>query len=177
LLADGSAIPSGDALTPLAGALADPEVAVAGSFGLTSAESGRPRPDTLAPSESSAPGALTWGWIAFRRADFAELGPLDARFVTPAWLDVWLSLRLRAGADPDWIDEEVEPPAEGPGDEAATQSPDPAGQPDLPSPRRAVRLDLPLEGSGRAWPPERTRLNRRNMYRVLSRFGWRPDLF
>ena len=29
------------------------------------------------------------------------LGPLDERFVTPAWLDVWWSLRLRAGEEPE----------------------------------------------------------------------------
>ncbi len=179
LLADGSAVPSGDALAPLAQALADPEVALAGAFGLASAEPDRLRPGLLERSQTSAVGALTWGWLAFRRADIATLGPLDERFVTPGWLDVWLSLRLRAGADPDWAQAEVEPPAEGTSDDEAPEIrvPEASDGFDLPAPRRAVRLDLPLDGEGHGWPPERTRLNRRNMYRVLNRFGWRPDLF
>jgi hypothetical protein len=46
----------------------------------------------------------------------------------------------------------------------------------MPPPRGAVRLDLPLERDEVAWPPDRARLNRRNMYRILDRFGWREDL-
>ena len=46
----------------------------------------------------------------------------------------------------------------------------------LPEPRRAVRLALPLDRDAVPWPPDRSRLNRRNMYRVLDRFGWREDL-
>jgi hypothetical protein len=182
LLADGSAIPTGDALGPLEKALADRGVALAGAFGVSAAEPGPLQPGALELSASDSPGALAWGWIAFRRSDYADLGPLDERFVTPAWLDVWLSLRLRAGLDPEWL-EETDLPAEnrageGPangeaGEGPATQVPEGF---ELSAPRRAVRLDLPLEG-GQAWPPERTRLNRRNMYRVLSRYGWRPDLF
>jgi hypothetical protein len=179
LLADGSAIPTGDALGPLAKVLADPGVALAGAFGVSMAEPGRPQPGALELSASDSPGALAWGWIAFRRSDYADLGPLDERFVTPAWLDVWLSLRLRAGLDPEWLDETELPTkgrtSEGPGDGEAPAAQVPEGF-ELPALRRAARLDLPLEG-GHTWPPERTRLNRRNMYRVLSRYGWRPDLF
>jgi hypothetical protein len=183
LLADGTAIPTGDALTPLAGALSDQQVAVAGAFGLTSAEPGGLRPRALERTSSGEVEALAWGWLAFRRSDYVELGPLDERFVTPAWLDVWLSLRLRAGADSEWV-QEAEPPIEGAGgseEEADAGEPANALEPpiglDLPAPRRAVCLALPLEGGGEPWPPERTRLNRRNMYRVLRRFGWRADLF
>jgi hypothetical protein len=174
LLADGSAIPTGDALGPLAKALADPGVALAGAFGVSMAESGRLQPAALELSGSDSPGALAWGWIAFRRSEYADLGPLDERFVTPAWLDVWLSLRLRAGLDPEWL-EETDLSTEGPagGEGPATQVPE-GFEPQAPRP--AVRLDLPLEASP-IWPPERTRLNRRNMYRVLTRYGWRPDLF
>jgi hypothetical protein len=46
----------------------------------------------------------------------------------------------------------------------------------MPEPRRALRLELPLERDEVSWPPDRSRLNRRNMYRVLDRFGWRDDL-
>jgi hypothetical protein len=37
-------------------------------------------------------------------------------------------------------------------------------------------VKLPLERDETAWPPDRTRLNRRAMYRVLDAFGWRDDL-
>ena len=182
LLADGSAWPTGDALSPLAGALGDPEVAIAGAFGVTSAEPGNLRPAALTPSTEREVGALVAGWIAFRRADYIALGPLDERYVTPAWLDIWWSLRLRAGDDPDWT-ETAEPEA----GEAEPAEPEPkAAEPsavevsavdfELAPPRRAVRLDLQLDREELPWPPDRSRLNRRNMYRVLDRWGWREDL-
>ena len=46
----------------------------------------------------------------------------------------------------------------------------------LPAPKRALMVNLPLERDETSWPPDRTRLNRRNMYRVLDTFGWRDDL-
>jgi hypothetical protein len=103
-----------------------------------------------------------------------ELGPLDEHFVTPAWLDVWWTLRLRAGAEPEGS-EYLEPDGE-PDTAPAADGPAAPGEFDLPARRRAVRLDLPLEREEVAWPPDRSRLNRRNMYRVLDRFGWRDDL-
>jgi hypothetical protein len=186
VLADGTAWPTGDALTALAEALRDADVAVAGAFGLTSTETGRLVPAALAPTDGRDVAALLAGWIAFRRADYVALGPLDERFVTPAWLDVWWSLRLRAGEDPDWTDAEAaEPRGEGDDEtdagqasEAMTDEPE-AGPPvafDVPAPRRAVRLDLPLGREELIWPPDRSRLGRRNMYRVLDRWGWREDL-
>lgn len=191
LLADATAWPSGDALGPLAAALRDPAVAVAGGFGLAAAEPGPLRPNALgrieaAPrhgadvADAADATALEGAWLAFRRADYVELGPLDEHFVTPAWLDVWWTLRLRAGAEPEGA-EYVEPDGEsrGEGEPGATPPSDgPAapGEIDLPAPRRAVRLELPLEREEVAWPPDRSRLNRRNMYRVLDRFGWRDDL-
>lgn len=203
LLADATAWPAGDALSPLAAALKEPAVAVAGGFGLAAAEPGPLRPTALRRIEAGpTPGgtgrgaaagglagatALEGAWLAFRRSDYVELGPLDERFVTPAWLDVWWTLRLRAGTEPEGA-EYVEHEGEEDGDEPA-----PHGGPapelarrdgakadetevDLPGPRRAVRLELPLEREEIAWPPGRSRLNRRNMYRVLDRFGWRDDL-
>ncbi len=221
LLADATARPTGDALGPLAAALEDPEAAAAGGFGLVAAEPGPLRPNALvrlaADDAATAAGAtdataLEGAWLAFRRSDYLALGPLDERFVTPAWLDVWWTLRLRAGQEPEG-EEYVEP--EGaeyvePGDAADAAAPaggDPAAtgaaatgaaateaaateaaateaaQPgaatpgvSLPAPRRAVRLELPLEREAAPWPPDRSRLNRRNMYRVLDRFGPRDDL-
>jgi hypothetical protein len=191
LIANGSAWPTGDALAPLAAALADPDVAVAGGFGVASADPGRIRPAALALTDSTEVAALLGGWLAFRRADYIDLGPLDEHFVTPAWLDVWWSLRLRAGADPDWSETETPEgeagisgeaePAETAGeaateDEAAQDAADDAPGFDVPAPRRAVRPALPLESDAVAWPPDRSRLNRRNMYRILNRWGWREDL-
>jgi glycosyltransferase involved in cell wall biosynthesis len=154
LLADGSAWPTGDALSPLAAALADPAVAAAGGFGLVAPEQGPLRPNALqrpdSPPAVQDVVALEAGWLAFRRSDYRELGPLDEHFLTPAWLDVWWTLRLRVGAEPD--------------------APEPSPV------RRAVRLELPLSRDEAPWPPDRSRLNRRNMYRVLDRFGPRDDL-
>ncbi|HEX7490346.1 MAG TPA: glycosyltransferase [Candidatus Limnocylindrales bacterium] len=177
LLTDASAWPIGDAITPLAAALADPQVAVAGAFGLSSAEPGPLRPGAMARDLATDAAALEAAWLAFRRSDFIELGPLDERFVTPAWLDLWWTLRLRAGAEPEGAEYVESAEANEPTDKDASEQSDfHESDVEMPAPRRAVRLDLPLERDEVAWPPDRSRLNRRNMYRVLDRFGWRADL-
>ena len=187
LLADGSAWPTGDALGPLAEALGDPLVAIAGAFGVNSTEPGKLRPAALTTSTEREVVALLAGWMAFRRADYVALGPLDERYLTSAWLDIWWSLRLRAGADPDWT-ETAEP--EGGEREPAEHEPKTVEVSavdahavegdgvdfELAPPRRAVRLDLQLGRDELFWPPDRSRLNRRNMYRVLDRWGWREEL-
>jgi hypothetical protein len=186
ILADGTARPTADAITPLADELADAAVAAAGAFGLWAAEEGPLRPNALDrdpvsaedaedPDVAADPTALEGGWLAFRRADYRELGPLDERFVTPSWLDVWWSLRLRAGIEPDWlkVSDVADDGSEGTEPEAQT-NPEPGVA--LATPRTAVAVDLPLERDDVPWPPDRSRLNRRNMYRVLDRFGWRDDL-
>jgi hypothetical protein len=189
LVADGTARPTGDAFGPLADTLAPPEVAVAGAFGVASAEPGRLRPSALEPSEANDVAAILAGWIAFRRVDYVALGPLDERFVTSAWLDVWWSLRLRAGADPDWTDADPDAESAGPdGGEDQAAGPElsrevraegrageaPNSEP--AAPRRAIRVALPLDRDPVTWPPDRSRLGRRNMYRILDRWGWRDDL-
>ncbi len=146
VLADTSIEPAGDALTPFEAALAEPSVAVAGGFGLVSADL-RHFEDAPGP----AVDAIELYWLAFRRADYAALGPLDERFAYYRNLDIWWSLVLRAGTDP-----------------GAT-------------PRGARRLELPLvRHEHRGWTslPEadRDRLSRRNFYRVLDRFRERRDL-
>jgi hypothetical protein len=200
LLADGSAWPAGDALTPLAAELADPSIAAVGGFGLVSPAGGPLKPGSLERDGDPAPRlnvvALEAGWLAFRRAEYRALGPLDERFVTPAWLDVWWTLRLRVGAEPaDPATAETTGEAGSPeaGAEAeATAMAEEAGSPEaiaradpmaspgdpraLPRALGAVRLALPLAREEAPWPPDRSRLNRRNMYRVLDRFGWREDL-
>ena len=183
ILSDGSAWPTGDALLPMVESLGDPSVAVVGGFGLAVEQAGPFQPNALERTEAAAVVALEGGWMAFRRADLVELGPLDERFVIPAWLDVWWSLRLRAGIDPE-AGYDPSDEAEDAGAEVAGTVPDrPAPEPDplapqvsLPAPRKAVRLDLPLGRDETRWPPDRSRMARRNMYRVLDQFGWRDDL-
>ena len=202
LLADGTAWPTADAITPLAAALGDPAVAAAGGFGLRAAEEGPLRPNALsraadeardggeaAAGETSGDttsggiAALEAGWLAFRRSDYVELGPFDEHFVTPSWLDVWWTLRLRCGADPDfeetpWNEHTEDAPAPEAAFEAGAVQTPAAVEPDaaLPAPRKAAAIGLPLLRDAGSWPPDRSRLNRRNMYRVLDRFGWRDDL-
>lgn len=146
VLANTSIEPIGDALTPLVAALDDPAIAVAGGFGLVSSDLRR---------FDDAPGptvdVVELGWLAFRRADFVALGPLDEKFVSPASLDAWWSLVLRAGGDEDR------------------------------APRRAARVDLPLARHDQREATDlsavdRDRLAKRNFYRVLERFRERPDL-
>ena len=179
LLADGTAVPTADALTPLSAALHDPAVAAAGGCGLVAVDPGNPRPSALhrlddagGPSDVTA---LEMGWLAFRRSDYAALGPLDEHFVTPAWLDAWWTLRLRAGAagaEPASADDGTTADGGANADATAPAHPEPAAFPA----RRAVALPLPLERHAAPWPPDRTRLNRRNMYRVLDALGWVEDL-
>ncbi len=188
VLADGSAWPTGDALSPIAAALADTSVGTVGGIGFSADEPGRLNPAALelarAGEEDSAGSdvtALQGGWLAFRRSDLAALGPLDEHFVTPAWLDLWWSLRIRCGADPDWTETDSDVAADRDEEAGQTATPEPtalpaSAPPAPPAPRRALLLRLPLEHDEITWPPDRSRLNRRNMYRVLDRFGWREDL-
>ena len=180
LLADASARPTGDAISPLAATLTDSNVAAAGGFGLYSEDDGPLRPNALTREPGAAGDGATAGatalegaWLAFRRSDYIALGPLDERFVTPSWLDVWWTLRLRAGEEPEGA-EYVESAAAG--DPELDTPSDASHEIPMPPPRRAVRVDLPLERDEIPWPPDRARLNRRNMYRILDRFGWREDL-
>jgi hypothetical protein len=198
VLADGSAWPTGDALSPLTAALADPAIAAVGGFGLVAPEAGPLRPKALERPDGSFAvqdvAELEAGWLAFRRSDYRELGPLDEHFLSPAWLDVWWTIRLRVGAEADGpaegkAESEREPEADEAdmgaedraepsrsGSSTPAASPEAADSPELPPTRRAVRLELPLAREDAPWPPDRSRLNRRNMYRVLDRFGWRDDL-
>jgi glycosyltransferase involved in cell wall biosynthesis len=175
VLADASAWPTGDAISPLVEALLDSAVAVVGGFGLAAAEPGLLQPTALVRTDETDVVALEAGWIAFRRTDLAALGPLDERFVVPAWLDVLWTLRLRAGLDPVLNDADADDAADDAGPEEALAGLE-AEPPALPEPRKAVRLALPLSRAETRWPPERSRMARRNMYRVLASFGWRDDL-
>ncbi len=90
IVVDSSVEPLGDIVTPLVRALDDATVAVAGGFGLVSAD--------LRTFDDGAAGDVTviGGYvIAFRRSDAATRGPLDERFRFYRNLDVWWSLVLR----------------------------------------------------------------------------------
>lgn len=145
---DTSVEPTGDVVTPLVGALGDPGLAVAGAFGLRTADLRRFE-EVTAGDAAAIEGYL----LAFRRADAIAAGPLDEGFRFYRNLDIWWSLVLRDGHED--------------GDGA---------------PRRAVVVDgLPLvRHEHRGWTSlsdvERTRLSKRNFYRLLDRFRDRDDL-
>ncbi len=87
---DTSVEPQGDIVTPLADALGDPTVAVAGAWGLVSGD--------MRKFEDAPPGdvdAIGGYALAFRRTDYVERGPLDERFRFYRNLDIWWSLVLR----------------------------------------------------------------------------------
>jgi hypothetical protein len=151
ILADGSMVPTGDALTPLAYALTDPTVAVAGAVGLTTADLRR-----FLEADGPEVDAITLGWLAFRRSELDGAGLLDERFVLDRLLGAWWSLVLRAGPD-----EEVAP-------RRALR----LGVP-------LARLDgsAPAESGGSDSDESDTdRLVKRARYRILDRFRGRPDL-
>jgi cysteinyl-tRNA synthetase len=90
IVMDGSVEPTGDVVSPLARALDDRTVAVAGGWGIVS--------NDLRHFEDAPPGdvdAIEGYLLAFRRADFRDRGPLDERFRFYRNLDIWWSLVLR----------------------------------------------------------------------------------
>lgn len=151
LVLDPCVVPAGDVVSPLVEALADPGVAVAGPFGLTSTDLRR-FDEVLAPAGRPIDAATIQGYLmAFRRSDAAARGPLDEAFRFYRNLDVWWSLVLRD---------------EGEGS---------------PPRRAVVVPDLPLaRGEPVAWtatpPAERDRRSKRNFYRILDRYRTRQDL-
>jgi hypothetical protein len=96
VFADASVEPTGDALTPVAEALADPGVAAAGGFGTVTGDLRRFE-DAAGPEVDAIDGC----WLAFRREDAERLGPLDEKFAFHRYLDTWWSLVLRAGTGAD----------------------------------------------------------------------------
>jgi len=143
---DTSVEPTGDLVSPLVAALDDPTVAVAGGWGITSADL-RHFDDAPAGDVDAIEGYLQ----GFRRADAAARGPLDERFHFYRNLDIWWSLVLR--------------------DEGEGSTPRRAVRLDgLPVERHEHRgwTNLPDD--------ERDRQSKRNFYRIIDRFGWRRDL-
>jgi glycosyl transferase family 2 len=142
---DSSIEPTGDLVTPLVHALEDPSVAVAGGWGIVSADLRRFEDAPLGDVD-----AIEGYAQAFRRADYAERGPLDERFRFYRNLDIWWSLVLRDGG-------------EGGSHRRAVAV-------ELPAVRHEHRgyASVPEE--------ERNRLSKRNFYRIIDRFGSRLDL-
>jgi hypothetical protein len=146
VLIDTSVEPLGDVVTPLVAALDDPAVAVAGGWGIVSAD--------LRKFEEAPAGdvdAIEGYLLAFRRADYDERGPFDERFRFYRNLDIWWSLVLR--------------------DEGEGSPPRRAVALDgLPATRHEHRgwTSLPDD--------ERDRQSKRNFYRIIDRFGSRRDL-
>jgi Glycosyl transferase family 2 len=146
ILLDASLEPTGDIVTPLVRALHDPSVAVAGGWGIVSRD--------LRKFEDAPPGdvdAIEGYSQAFRRADFAERGPLDEHFRFYRNLDIWWSLVLRDSGE------------------------------GLTPRRAVRLEGLPFtqhEHRGYTSLPEaeRDRQSKRNFYRILDRFGDRRDL-
>jgi hypothetical protein len=146
VLMDTSVEPTGDVVTPLVRALDDASVAVVGGWGIVSSDL-RKFEDAPAGDVDAIEGYL----VAFRRADFADRGPLDERFRFYRNLDIWWSLVLR--------DEGEDRPAR----RAVSLS-------DLPVVRHDHRGYTSLPDD------ERDRQSKRNFYRIIDRFGWRRDL-
>ena len=146
VLLDTSLEPTGDLVTPLVRAIDDPTVAVVGGWGIVSTD--------LRKFENAPPGdvdAIEGYLQAFRRADFAERGPLDERFRFYRNLDIWWSLVLR--------------------DEGEGSPPRRAVSVDgIPAVRHAHRGYTSLPDD------ERDRQSKRNFYRIIDRFGSRRDL-
>ncbi|OGO58270.1 MAG: hypothetical protein A2Z32_04710 [Chloroflexi bacterium RBG_16_69_14] len=146
ILLDTSIQPSGDFVTPLVRALDDASVAVAGGWGIVSADLRRFE-DAPAGDVDAIEGYLQ----AFRRADYAARGPLDERFRFYRNLDIWWSLVLR--------------------DEGEGSPPRRAVRLDgLPAIRGEHRGYTSLPDD------ERDRQSKRNFYRIIDRFGARRDL-
>jgi hypothetical protein len=146
IVLDTSVEPTGDFVTPLVEALDDPDVAVAGGWGIVSAD--------LRHFEAAPAGdvdAIEGYCLAFRRADYAARGPLDEHFRFYRNLDIWWSLTLRD---------------EGPG-ATPRRAVALAG---LPLQRHEHRGWESLPEA------DRDRLSKRNFYRVLDRFRDRRDL-
>ena len=146
VLVDTSVEPLGDVVTTLAHALDDASVAVAGGWGIVSADL-RKFEEAPAGDVDAIEGYLQ----AFRRADYAERGPFDERFRFYRNLDIWWSLVLR--------------------DEGEGTAPRRALALDgLLVARHEHRgwTSLPDE--------ERDRQSKRNFYRIIDRFGSRRDL-
>jgi GT2 family glycosyltransferase len=91
ILFDSGVDLTGDAVTPLVAALADPSVVVAGPYGLR----GQGTPKEFAASTGPEVDAIEGYCMAFRRADAQVLEGFDSRFQFYRIADIEFSFRLR----------------------------------------------------------------------------------
>ena len=146
IVIDTSIEPTGDIVSPLVRALDDPTVALAGPFGIASADL-----RTFADAPAGDVDAIEGYCVAFRRSDYAARGPFDERFRFYRNLDIWWSLVLRDEG-------EGSPPRRA------------VAIGDLPLVRHEHR------GYASLLVEERDRQSKRNFYRIIDRFGSRRDL-
>jgi hypothetical protein len=147
---DPATLPTGDVISPLLEALGDPGVAVAGPFGLVSAD--LRRFETVGGGGRPVDAVAIQGFaMAFRRRDAAARGPIDEGFRSPGYLDVWWSLVLRDAGEGEPARRAVAVPG------LALERGD--------SSARAASA-----------PGKQDRRAKRNFYRVLERFRTRLDL-
>ena len=127
-------------------------MAVAGPFGLATADLRRFE-EVVPAGDAAVEVAAVQGYcMAFRRADAVERGPLDEGFRFYRNLDIWWSLALRDEGD----------------DGAAAARARRAGPP--------ARCGASRGPGRRGRRSERDRLSKRNFYRVLDGFRTRLDL-
>ncbi len=146
ILLDTDLEPTGDIVTPLARALDDPTVAIAGGWGTTSTDLRR-----FEDAPAGDVDAIEGYPQAFRRADAAQRGPLDERFRFDRNLDVWWSLVLRDSGQ----------------EQAHRRAVRLDGLP-------VVRHEH--WGNASLTDADRDRQSKRSLYRIIDRFGWRRDL-
>lgn len=146
IVMDTSVEPTADVVTSLVTALDSEDVAIAGAFGLRTADLRR-----FEEVASGDAAAIEGYLLAVRRADAVTAGPLDEAFRFYRNLDIWWSLVLRDRG-----------PDAAPGRAVVVA--------DLPLRRHEHR------GWASIPPEERDRLSKRNFYRVLDRFRDRLDL-
>ena len=145
---DPSVVATGDVVTPLARTLDDPATAIAGPYGLVSADLRRfDEVDSPTRDATAIQGYL----MAFRRSDYVARGPLDEAFRFYRNLDIWWSLIVRDEG-------EDAPPRQA---VVVGDVPVRRGEP------HAWRFTVAAD---------RDRLSKRNFYRILDRFRTREGL-
>ena len=147
IIVSAGAVPTGDIVSPLIAALADPTVAVVGGWGSRTSDLRR-----FEPAPAGEVDVLDPACLAFRRADVVARGPLEERFLTVRGLATWWSLVLR--------------------DEGEEQAPRRA----LALAELPLRRPESAEADEVPEPTAPDRRAKRDAYRILDRFGWRRDL-
>ena len=144
LLLDSNNEAKGDIFTPLKKTLADEDIGITGSHGMTT--------DDLRHFEESATpqvDAIVGSCLAFRRALLRHVGLFDEQYRSSYYMDIDFNFAVRDA-----------------GFEVVVT-------PDLPVSQHTQQPDTSLSDSAQA---EQQRLNKRNFYRFLEKWGSREDL-